>query len=64
MACNSQVAVFNEAVALANKRDYKGAIARLEKLRTEVQEPDLLARIDDLLAHLKKDAARFQKSSG
>lgn len=61
---NSQVAVFNEAVALANKRDYKGAIARLEKLRTEVQDRDLLARIDDLLAHLKKDAARFQKGSG
>ena len=55
---NAQVAVFNRATDLANHRDYRGAIALLEKVRPDVREPNLAGQIDAMLERLKKDAAK------
>jgi tetratricopeptide (TPR) repeat protein len=53
-----QVAVYNRAVELANRRDYTAAIALLEKLLGQIKDPDLAAQTRALLAQFRKDAAR------
>jgi len=61
---NRQVSVYNQAVARANQRDYKGAIEILEKLLKEVKDEDLRDRITGLLNLLRRDAARMQNQGG
>ncbi len=61
---NEHVAIYNQAVGLANRRDYKGAVELLEKLVGQVHDRELRARITSFLAQLRKDAARLQKGSG
>jgi hypothetical protein len=59
---NKQVAVYNQAVARANQRDYDGAIAMLENLLKQVHAEDLRTEITRLLERLRADAARLRKS--
>jgi tetratricopeptide (TPR) repeat protein len=54
----AQVDAFNQAVKLANARDHRGALAILEKLAPEVQEPELRTRVEQMLADLKKRVAK------
>jgi tetratricopeptide (TPR) repeat protein len=54
----AQVDVFNQAVKLANARDYPGALAVLEKLLPEVQDAALHTRVEQMLADLKKRVAK------
>lgn len=60
-AYNLWVEKYNKAVELANKRDYKEAIAILEALSGEVTEPVLLGMVKTFLQTLKRDAARRPK---
>src|SRR5262249_44186335 len=55
------VAGYNQAVALANKGDYKGAIALLETLFKQVQDDDSRNQIVNLVEKLRNDAARLHK---
>jgi len=60
-AYGGQVDSFNQAVGLANKGNYKGAVALLEKQLPKVTNPDLATQYRMLLERLKKDAARLGK---
>ena len=51
------VTTYNAAVAQANKRDYKGAIVRLEELLKETKFSDIADQAKTLLNHLRRDAA-------
>lgn len=53
---NRQVAVFNKAVELANRRDYALAIGLLENLLPDVKDPDLARQVAEMLARFRKDA--------
>jgi tetratricopeptide (TPR) repeat protein len=55
---NRQVAVYNRAVELANRRDYKAAIALLETLIPRISDESLAAQAKALLERFKKDSAR------
>jgi|GEM_PF-1384262 len=54
----AQVDAFNQAVKLANARDYPGARAILEKLLPEVQDAELHGRVEQMLSDLKKRIAK------
>jgi hypothetical protein len=69
---NEAVTQFNEAIELANKRDYPGAIALLEDLLPKVEafneipdparpEPTLKERILEMLERFRADAARLRQ---
>ena len=61
---NRHLLVYNQAVALANKRDYKEAIALLENLLKQEKDDNLRAETGALLEVLRADAARLRKSGG
>jgi len=52
---NEQVRVLNEAVALANRLDYAGAIAIVEKVLPSIQEHELRKQAEQMLARLRQD---------
>jgi tetratricopeptide (TPR) repeat protein len=55
---NQAIAAYNEAIALANTGDRKRAIEVLRRLESEVEQPELLAAVQDLLRAL---GARVKK---
>jgi tetratricopeptide (TPR) repeat protein len=55
---NQAVAIYNDAIAAANKHDYDKAIVLLEDLKKKNINKDLTAQIDTTLETLRKDAAR------
>ncbi len=61
---NRQVAVYNQAVERANRRDYKGAIEILENLSEDVKDDGLREQITKFLEALRTDAARQPKTRG
>ncbi|HYV86416.1 MAG TPA: tetratricopeptide repeat protein [Patescibacteria group bacterium] len=58
---NQAAAIYNEAVGLANKRDYPKAIKLLEDLLPKVQDPGLHVQIESLLERFRQDAAHVQQ---
>jgi len=54
----AQVDAFNQAVKLANARDYPGARAILEKLLPQVRDVDLHRRVEQMLTDLKKTTVK------
>jgi tetratricopeptide (TPR) repeat protein len=61
LTANSVIESYNEAVSMANKRDYRGAIKLLEDLLPKVPQGDLQAQVKTLLERLKQDASRTQQ---
>jgi tetratricopeptide (TPR) repeat protein len=53
--------LYNQAVELANKRDYARAIALLEDLQIKFKDADQALLIATLLDRLRQDAARLQQ---
>jgi tetratricopeptide (TPR) repeat protein len=54
---NRQIASYNDAVALANRRDYRKAAAILEALVREVKDPKLLGDAQTLLKRVQQQIA-------
>jgi len=59
---NKAAEVYNEAISLANQRDYARAIALLEDLLPKVADTDLQDRIKKTLDRFRQDAARLQQT--
>ncbi|HEU4403344.1 MAG TPA: tetratricopeptide repeat protein [Candidatus Polarisedimenticolia bacterium] len=59
---NKQVEIYNKAIDLANRRDYKGAIKLLETMLPEIKDKDLAEQTRSLLARLRQDASRKPKA--
>jgi tetratricopeptide (TPR) repeat protein len=58
---NDPILVYNKAVALANRGDYKAAIGTLQRLLKQVPTGDLHDQIVSFVNQLRKDAARLHK---
>jgi tetratricopeptide (TPR) repeat protein len=59
----SPIDTYNEAIALANVRDYAKAIAMLEALQAQDLGPDMVDQVTTTLARLRQDAARYQQGA-
>ncbi len=55
---NRQIALYNQAVDRANRKDYKGAAALLERVAREAKDPGLAKKARKLLADVKRASGR------